>query len=180
MKYLNNKSWLQITREERFFCAQLFFELRNNPTPFLHHLNQTDKKYEVGFEVCLYRDLMKERGLSIRNSPYPQKRTFDLAFFAEDEIIIIEAKAQQGFHTEQLEDFMKDKELIPKLLGPNCKVSVKIIGIYSSLYQPSAKTVSSFDKKVVTWKELSTLYPSSEEIFNQADSSFSKKIPNCS
>lgn len=36
--YLNNKKWSQITRDERFFCAELYFEIKKDPAMFLNWL----------------------------------------------------------------------------------------------------------------------------------------------
>ena len=63
INYLEKYSWSQITREERYFCAHLFFLIRNDLRKFLewfktNHYKEMklDKQWEVGYEVCFYRD----------------------------------------------------------------------------------------------------------------------------
>ena len=36
--YLNGKKWADITRDERFFCAHLYFEMQKDLKPFLNLL----------------------------------------------------------------------------------------------------------------------------------------------
>lgn len=173
MNYFNNKTWAQISREERFFCAELFFEIRNNPKPFLELLGKKSDSYEIAYEVCLYRDLLKAYGKSIKATSLPQKRTFDLALFSEDEIIIIEAKANTGFDSKQLESFNEDIANIGslfKLIGHKTP-KISSIAIYSSRYSPKAKTIVDF-QKTITWKELSEIYPAKSELFISADETY--------
>ena len=71
--YLDKKNWIDITREERFFCAYLYFDIKKDVNNFINWLNENtldpkynDKKihlgldvkqeWDVGFEVCFYRD----------------------------------------------------------------------------------------------------------------------------
>ena len=35
----NRKTWAQVTREERFFCAELFFVIRQDVRRFVEFLN---------------------------------------------------------------------------------------------------------------------------------------------
>ena len=75
-------SWSEISREERFFCAQLFHDLQqqDNLKKFIRFLNgrigikpfenlefenfkgcielAEDDDWEIGYEVCFYRDLL--------------------------------------------------------------------------------------------------------------------------
>ena len=91
----NKKSnWDSITRDERFFCSELFRNIRSDQTGFLSLIKEginikkddieklTDKerrlffieqidveKFDIGFEVCFYRDMLflykdKYKGLS--------------------------------------------------------------------------------------------------------------------
>lgn len=83
------KPWLEITREERYFCAELFFEIRNDPKRFINFLNKNkilefnpDQDWEIGYEVCFYRDLLYSDRKRVRKyEKYPTKRTFDLCLF---------------------------------------------------------------------------------------------------
>ena len=115
MEYLNGKTWDEITREERFFCAELFYELKKNPKPFLDicKLN-SNQKYEIGFEVCFYCDILKAYEME-NNEYFSPKRTFDLVLFSDEKIHIFEAKSHQGFKNEQLKDIIKDPDEIRKL-----------------------------------------------------------------
>ena len=137
--YLKGKTWLEITREERLFCAYLYFDIINTGIPhFITQLNNLDrniqlesnKEWDIGFEVCFYRDLLyyygnKEKPIRVVNEKrekeglpkFPEKRTFDLCLFSEDEILIIEAKAQQGLESEQCDTFKNDVENIKELFS---------------------------------------------------------------
>ena len=74
---VGGKSWLKITREERYFCSFLFHDIRNHDlgkidSPFLQVIisgadkNSSLTRYlintsilDVGYEVCLFRDAHK-------------------------------------------------------------------------------------------------------------------------
>jgi hypothetical protein len=132
--YLGGKNWSEITRDERTFCAYLFHAFKDEPqeliNAFQQHSFQIDgftndlsisgKKWELGYEVCFYRDLLLNFGIKIKEEASllekwgiikPSKlikRTFDLCLFSEDEIIIIEAKGAEGLTSTQFIDFQKD------------------------------------------------------------------------
>jgi hypothetical protein len=132
--YLGNKSWKEVTRDERTFCTYLFNAFKEKPEELVHAITSkpylidgfkedtsfSNKKWELGYEVCLYRDLLMNYGIRIREKlellkewgiyePTKLiKRTFDLCLFSEDEIIIIEAKAAEGLTSSQFIDFQKD------------------------------------------------------------------------
>jgi len=156
--YLQGKTWAQITRDERFFCQHLyhlilrerginfFVEKLNELTELTGHklnLNAT-ANWEIGYEVCFYRDLrfhLEEGGKwqsviqKLENiDPLSLKRTFDLCLFSEETVVIIEAKAQQGFDSKQITSCKKDKELVRKLLGTEGLKHVKLVGLASSKY----------------------------------------------
>ena len=108
--YLGGMRWSQISREERLFCAHLYHDIRSThcekdfvrwlATPETGKKVWTqdsardgllqDQEWEIGYEVCFYRDLIH----SLRSSPefskyaginpdeYPRKRTFDLCLFS--------------------------------------------------------------------------------------------------
>lgn len=172
LSYLNNKKWSQITREERVFCFELYNALIDAPKPFLNHLSEKElKNVEFGIEVCFYRDLLHELQKNKQESKLPLKRTFDLVLFSETEIIIIEAKASQGFNKKQLASFEQDvKEHLPNLFKEITDKPIKFstMAIYSSNYSPKKDTLSYFDV-TITWKDLANKYPSKKEIFNRAD-----------
>lgn len=121
------KTWLEITREERYFCAELFFEIRKDINKFIWFLNEQtelnlneDQNWEIGYEVCFYRDLLYSKKIKVRETLFPAKRTFDLCLFSKSQMIIIEAKAQEKFEEEQLSELLKDivrVNALLKLLG---------------------------------------------------------------
>jgi hypothetical protein len=37
--YLGNKRWNEITRDERYFCAELFFDIKQDVNQFVKWLN---------------------------------------------------------------------------------------------------------------------------------------------
>src|SRR5438046_1156373 len=111
--YFNDKSWIDLTREERYFCAELFFYYKAEPKKIIEFLFNcssikgavTDEdlngEWELAYEVCFYRDvcwyLYDEHKISFSQAEYSPKRTFDLCLFSEEKILIIEAKVQQPF-----------------------------------------------------------------------------------
>ena len=108
---------------------------------------------------------------------YSPKRTFDLCFFGEDNIIILEAKAQQSFDSNQLCKFKKDKDAILKTL--NLKWSqdqILLFGLISSCYSPSPSTEGHFDA-LFTWKDIAKLdgSHSKTKIFERADEIYPHK-----
>jgi hypothetical protein len=171
LKYFNDKSWEEITREERMFCAELFFQMRKNLTPFLELIGgDIEKKYDVGYEVCFYRDVLKEFKKSVKAEQLPQKRTFDLVLMSQDEIIIIEAKSYQGFDNKQLKCFDNDIKNIKKLFSIISQPlpQIKILAIHSDKYSPSDMTCSHF-AKLITWTLIAKKYPTSKAIFERAN-----------
>jgi hypothetical protein len=122
--YLGDKNWNEITRDERTFCAHLYEAFRQDPKklveviansnhnpdgfPVLDDLmDQND--WQLNYEVCFYRDLLKSHGEGVKNSEFPDKRTWDLALFSKKYLIIIEAKAHENLDRKQLADLAADK-----------------------------------------------------------------------
>ncbi len=185
LSYLKNKSWTEVTRDERFFCAHLYFDIKQNLTPFLNLLkdfgiitdDEKDKnKWDIGYEVCFYRDFIYRIGYNgethIGKTEFHNlgKRTFDLCLFSETKIIIIEAKAQQGFDNDQMDSFIDDKErLLPKLIGNN--IDIKLIGLISSEYHPVDKTRDNFNA-IIDWKKIWKSYPN--QLYLVADALYRK------
>ena len=69
--------WINITRDERFFCAHLYCKMIADLSPFLELLYEKSRgfekkiisseeikpdSWEVGFEVCFFRDYVFEFG----------------------------------------------------------------------------------------------------------------------
>jgi hypothetical protein len=186
--YLKNKQWSDITRDERFFCAHLYFEMNKNLTPFLELISKKEKDvikeeyakpnlWEVGYEVCFYRDYIKKIGFEntheIGKTPFHdlRKRTFDLCLFSEKSIIIIEAKAHQGFDNDQMKSFDDDLIQVKRLLGNNSNVETKLLGLTSNKYTPSEQTKERFEA-VINWMDLYHIYPN--DIFQKANETYRK------
>jgi hypothetical protein len=189
LPYLKDKegktfSWSEVTREERYFCAELFFETRHDVKKFVECINNKaifnkdelkldeKKDWELGYEVCFYRDLRKLHGLGIKKSKYSEKRTFDLCLFTDDRIVIIEAKVQSGVTTKQLESFEDDKsnvdELLKELYPSLGKVDVSVLGLFSSGYikglEKKKKTISPIFDGHITWIDLYEAFPMNEAL----------------
>ncbi|MBK7751607.1 MAG: hypothetical protein IPI41_03060 [Flavobacteriales bacterium] len=97
--YLQGHRWLDITRDERFFCAELYQALKEpqNLKALIQRINsamhsnpraiQLDEHgpWEVGFEVAFYRDMVNALGYegthAIGSTQFSRKRTFDLCLY---------------------------------------------------------------------------------------------------
>jgi len=170
--------WATISREERFFTSTLFHDMQSNYKPILSNIIQKlvlpiqTEMLDIGYEVCFFRDLTI-KGLVERQRAM-EKQTFDLMLTLSGEhIVIIEAKAQQGFHSEQMEMLKEAKMLmIASAIWPFKKVH--LIALCSSKYRPSKNTQKYFEA-FYTWTEISQLYPDNSIIYNRADSIYSDK-----
>ena len=180
LAYLNGQSWKKITREERFFCLELYRELSDGGVDsFVKYLYSKGvaidpfAKFEVGYEVCFYRDL-EYRGLFRGDieKGYSPKRTFDLCLFSEEEMIIIEAKVFEGMTNDQMDDFEQDREWVPNAVGIK-NYRVHLLALTSSIYKPKADTRKRFDK-MLTWMQISELFPNNK-LLVRADEIFSEK-----
>ena len=187
----SKESWLDISREERLFCAHLYEFLRKkgNCRKFIDSLDVGSKdvtsgevevsqdtlrkdNYEVGYEVCFYRDLAHAHGkreLASKGDEFPPKRTFDLCLFGQKHIVIVEAKAHSRFNSKQLEWLGCEKKKIKRLfdeLGVESQdVEIVIVCLASSKlfcsqnwqrkrHTERVKMKSDF---LTTWKSLSQL-----------------------
>ena len=193
------RSWVDITREEREFCAVLFSEVSHHDSEFVEFLNEntivpsegklnlpTEVDWDIGLEVALYRDLdfygidLSDKLRKIWKDPRgPGKgnplrsakaRKFDLALMSEHHIVVIEAKADGGFDSDDISKLAKDRSTIESY-SPG--MAVTIIGLHSSRYMPltatrEAKNGNGFDA-FVTWDVLSKHYPNIERWMNRAD-----------
>ena len=177
--YLDGKLWRQITRDERFFCQRLY-ELINvdSPIEFVKYLNDTinltlstEEEWEVGFELCFYRDLWHYHGK--KGELFSPQRTFDLCLFGEDAIIIIEAKAAQGFDHDQNTSFELDVDAVRNLTGVD---NVQLIGLCSSKHEIESSTLDLFEGKIIKWKDLAKLY-NDDEILLRADDVYEYSKP---
>lgn len=113
-RYFGGSTWDRITREERAFCAELYFQARSDPERFVRLLvakasvpASLHGPWDVAYEACFYRDYL-HRFAPARKPEFACKRTFDLALFGDDAILVVEAKAAERFTTEQAESFERD------------------------------------------------------------------------
>ncbi len=196
MNYFNNKPWDDISREERFYCASLYFEVRDSKTEFAHWLIDAvewsplstpvtkNGEWDVGYEVCFFRDLSKQRNA---NEPYHGslsksmlKRTFDLCLFSSSVIIVIEAKVQQGFKKNQIKSFDTDRAEIKKLTGGH--IDVKYVALASKEYfdrhkrwsernKPKSSVLDVFDARL-TWAKVYDKFKN--PLYNRADGLYNK------
>jgi len=184
ISYLNNKPWLEWTREERVFCAMVYEQARKDAKRFAQFVADktnlaftVDADWDVGLEVCFYRDFLWHHGNSANGKGYSPKRTFDLCLFSEDAILIIEAKVFGVFKTDDAiklkNDVVKVKELI-------CRPDIKIYAValasttYFSNHDDFGKreVLDCFDGKI-TWSDLFNEY--SANIFEKANSLYKSK-----
>ncbi len=154
LSYLGGKSWLDVTREERLFCAHLYHDIKSggrerelvgwlmdkaiwHPQSAREALD-VNQDWEVAYEVCFYRDLLHSAGEPVRASDYPSKRTFDLCLFSEKCVVIVEAKVHERFGKEQVEAIREDKKRVGRIamhVARNDKKPVVMtIGLASSTY----------------------------------------------
>ena len=175
--YLSGKRWSQITRDERFFCQRLYELIRDEtPEQFIRYLHDDHAldvllhgEWEIGFEVCFYRDLWQHRGQE--GQLFSPKRTFDLCLFGERAIVIIEAKAATGFDPDQNEVFARDAAEVKCLTAVD---TVLLMGLCSSKYTPEEALTSVFTGPIITWKELAERY-GNDEILLRADDVYEPK-----
>lgn len=186
IKYFGKKSWSEITREERYFCSHLYLSVIGREKEFVKWLSKIanieidfQKVWDISFEVCFYRDFLKSQNQSIKSykrkdgSLYSQKRTFDLCLFSQDEIIIIEAKAQQGFTGHQLEEILQDAELVEELTTEfGISKRAKVILLHSSLYHPRDKRILNFPR--FTWLDFCSFQKENNEVFKRADNIYNE------
>lgn len=183
LKYFNNNNWIYISREERLYCAHLYFQIRKDVPAFVEWLNEITTmnlpincNWEIGYEVCLYRDYLYSQGTPIRTinkarqNPYPEKRTFDLCLFSEHNIVIIEAKVCEKFHGKQLNDMLSDVNLIKELLDKELNIHTLLLVqskyVESKNFLRTQKNRTAFPY-AISWKEMDELYPS--DVFERAD-----------
>ena len=182
--YLKNQPWSRWSREERLFCAVLFEYARRDPTEFAHWLVaaaslqvESSDVWDVGFEVCFYRDYLWQTNRFARAEGFPIKRTFDLCLFSERSIIIVEAKVCEPFDADQNRDLAKDKELIQRVVDLD-GLQVRTVALASSSYFANAKeygwpdTLTVFDGRI-TWEQVAKKYP--DALLAQADIMYKAK-----
>ncbi len=158
-------SWKGITREERYFTSLLFHDLRECSDPLIELLREEKALRagavvkEVGFEVCFFRDAYHY--CLIDSHENRVKQTFDLVLFLNsNHMVIIEAKAQQGFKMDQIRMLLEAKENIVKT-GFKPATEVSLVALYSSRYSPREETLKGFDA-YITWQQIAGIYSTSK------------------
>ena len=182
LTYFSGQTWAAISREERFYCAVLYSHVRQDPQAFVKWLTGVTKLpldpsafWDVGYEVCFYRDYLKSLGRSVRESLYSDKRTFDLCLFSDEAIVIIETKVYEPFNVDQCRVFGGDIISVKEVLER--EVAVHLLALASSKYLQNHRkfgrpdTLQVFEGRI-NWKDLSTYY--SEPLFMQADALYKR------
>lgn len=181
-KYFGGKTWAEVTRDERFFCQHLYGLIQYDVPRFVQKINEladlnlpADEDWEVGFEVCFYRDyrfMCGKDGLHWHgdDTMYSPKRTFDLCLFSHNHIVILEAKAQQGFDMKQMGEFRRDREWVKQAVavvkdsqGVGQNINVHVVALASSKYLSSwegeeTNDPPTFCGKPISWKDLAKHY----------------------
>lgn len=185
--WLDGEKWVEITREERQFCADLYLEIRDQPSEFVRLITECkhkeppgnplceDSDWEVVYEMAYYRDLIyaeKTRGVECAGST---SRKFDLALISDQQLVIVEAKAQQGFTTDDKKTYERDLKRIRESRGDQ-GVEIFLVALCSSRLFSSDKREIEIEEVVdyvITWKDLAekSAYASSKskESFCRAD-----------
>lgn len=182
LNILQGKSWWEISRDERYFCAELFRSASVDISKFVRaiacHSKITmaeNENWEMAVEVCFYRDFSRVVDISEIEGGFSQKRTFDICLFSETQVIIIEAKANQSMPPLEASQAREDKVSVKEIFrkGADRDVDVVLLALVSSRYKQGhdknsmLRPLEAFDG-VVTWKELETVY--GNRIFERADS----------
>lgn len=179
--YLMNQPWTSWTRDERFFCSVLYSHARHDAAGFANRLIDTasltlppQSSWELGFEVCFYRDYMWHMGgKTAARAGLPRKRTYDLCLFGDKTLVIIEAKVCDRFSTAQNAEFMDDKRHLKDMLGSQCP-DVRIVALASARYLKSARhsTIDWFDG-CLSWDHVADWFD--EPLLRQAASMYLMK-----
>lgn len=129
--YLGDKYWEDLTREERWFCQQLYQVVRGRESKFVAALQAAcrwrddtpsvvaDQEWRIGYEVCFYRDLLWGSRKRVNETGLSNKRTFDLCLFSSTTIIIIEAKVEQLFDPTDLAPIFGTKRVTDVWKAPS-------------------------------------------------------------
>jgi polyribonucleotide nucleotidyltransferase len=170
--------WSEVTREERFFVSILFHDLLLKPEPFMELIKNKLKLSpnisinDVGYEVCFFRDAFhaKPKLINERHKEL-EKQTFDLVLWLSDQsMVIIEAKAQQSFDTNQIEVLKESKKIMQRLSSLVCPMNpIYVVGLCSSKYNLKKSTRDHF-KDIILWAEVADCYPGDwSDYYERAD-----------
>ena len=178
ISYLRNRPWSSWTREERYFCSLLFSHASQDPAGFAAWLISTaglgagaGGEWDLGYEVCFYRDYLWRLGKSAKQAGLPAKRTFDLCLFGERDMIVIEAKVCEAFGGSQNDDFAQDRARINSIEGLE-DIGVHVVALASSRYFANTArfgrpgTLAMFDGRI-SWAQAAERY--ADDLLLQAD-----------
>jgi hypothetical protein len=180
LSWLNNQSWQEVTREERYFCAELYGAVRDDVGRFIAFLRDeygpiigARLNWEVGYEICFYRDwaraVGRHRNAPARSlhTPLSLKRTFDLALFSDTQIVLFEIKANRSFIMDQQKELETDRTRVEECTGV---ADVQTAGIISSKYTPRRSTLEPFTlQPLITWNDVAGVYRNKAALFRRAD-----------
>jgi len=173
---MSRKSWVEITREERYFTSFLFHDILHNPEPLCGLLRgKLDFKanvavVDIGYEVCFFRDVFRS-GLIKKRQPALEKQTFDLVLWlSTNDLVIIECKAQQGFHNKQISKLKEARDIILQLSNDQYPIDkIYLVALCSEQYEPHEATRDCFSA-LLTWNEMVDIYPNNKKIYYRANS----------
>jgi len=184
IEYLKGMPWSTWTRDERFFCSVLYSYAVSDPKDFAEWVIEnaglqisSNGDWDLGFEVCFYRDYLWHQNKSAKQLKFPFKRTFDLCLFSAKAIIIIEAKVCEGFTTKQNDEFIEDRKKL-KLLPGLESIDVQIVALASSKYfdncRPSTLDLDIFKNKKLSWFDVAKKY-NNDHLLHQANTMYKQE-----
>lgn len=187
-EYLDKLNWTDITRDERFFCSELYRVVYGCELEFVHWLKKiisldlnTSNDWTIVPEVCFYRDYEMHFPDSITSDMYSPKRTFDICLFGDEQVVIIEAKSHQEMPLAEARRIQNDAANVQCILKLRSRPTT--VALVSDDYRDNhqlysrKKPLSYFDG-VITWGELENKY--NNKIFWRANSIYKdgNKIAN--
>jgi hypothetical protein len=124
---------------------------------------------DQGYEVCLFRDAARAGLGLIGRHRELEKVTFDLLLtLSNREIVIVEAKAHQGYTRAQINVLHRCRQILQDSESWPAK-PVRIAGLCSSRYRIKSRTRADFDA-LITWNELAGAYVDNRSHYLRADS----------
>jgi hypothetical protein len=119
--------------------------------------------WDIAYEACFYRDFL-HRFAPKRKREFSTKRTFDLALFGNDGIIVIEAKAAEVFTADQARSFLRDGDDLNRILKDAPPVLFVALGTetYFENYRRFGRgtALSPFQGRHLSWESVLREYPS--------------------
>lgn len=189
LHWLQGKSWWEVSRDERFFCAELYQRIRGDVTRFVAYLSREldldpRGQWQVAYPVCLQSDLWSPRGRSDserRDTIRPHverssgiertrfERSSNLALLSDHEVVLIEVAGEHGLQLESVQQLVRAatdlKELLPQLRDVFCA------GLISSQIEPPREVARALGGPLLRWKALAELY-GDDELLQRADALF--------